>query len=146
MFYKDLSFYQYYRSSPMKNLLNVGWLDDKNEFLVGASPLDFRQKLESIIIGNNDFDAHFNRVRCIHSCNICGERDITISNGKTESVLGMSEILVPQVENKLFFAAPSMIIHYVNVHNYLPPQPFIDAVMRLDLAQKYCADYIFDGL
>lgn len=146
MFYKDLSFYQYYISSPIKNVLNVGWLDNENDFAVGELPPEFCQKLELVIIGNNHFDVHFNRIRGVHPCNLCGEREVAIVNGGREDLLGMTEILIPDVEKKLFFASPSMVAHYIKVHGYLPPQPFIDAVLQLDLTQNYCAEEVFDEL
>jgi hypothetical protein len=30
---------------------------------------------------------------------------------------------------KIFYDVPQMLIHYCEIHNYLPPQEFIDAVM-----------------
>jgi len=146
MFYKDLSFYQYYISSPIKNILNIGWLDSKNDFPVGNSPSEFAKKLEAIIIGDDHFDVHYNRVRGIHACNLCGEREVTIHAGNKEMLLGMTEILIPDVGNNLFFASPSMIVHYVKVHNYHPPQSFINAVLQLDVKRHYCAEDVFDGL
>lgn len=29
------------------------------------------------------------------------------------------------------YAAPTLIHHYVSIHNYHPPQPFLDALMRV---------------
>jgi hypothetical protein len=43
--------------------------------------------------------------------------------------IGSDEIWVPG-ENGRIYAAPSLIVHYVEEHNYLPPPPFIEAVLR----------------
>lgn len=47
-----------------------------------------------------------------------------------ESVmLGSAEIWVPGREGCIY-AAPTLIVHYVEAHEYLPPPEFIEAVLR----------------
>ena len=33
-------------------------------------------------------------------------------------------------ENGVIFSAPTLMIHFVEAHAYLPPAPFLEAVMR----------------
>lgn len=42
--------------------------------------------------------------------------------------LGRGEIRV--MGDETIYAAPDLIIHYIQNHQYLPPEPFIDAVMN----------------
>ncbi|MGW6949192.1 DUF7919 family protein [Streptomyces xanthophaeus] len=51
--------------------------------------------------------------------------------GDLRASAGTGEIRVPCSPGTVF-AAPSLIGHYVVVHSYLPPQPFIEAVLAFD--------------
>lgn len=51
----------------------------------------------------------------VHQCEFC--RDC-LDNG---------DIVVPSGE--LLFVSPTMLVHYVEVHTYLPPADFINAVL-----------------
>ncbi|PHR68538.1 hypothetical protein [Alcanivorax sp.] len=146
MFFNDLSLYEYHLSKPVKQILNVGWLDGGKEFTKGDSPSVFCQKLASVIIGGAGFDANFNRIRGVHPCDLCGDREVVIFSNGEEELLGMSEILIPNSEGDGYFASPSMVYHYITVHSYLPPEPFMNAVLNVDLSKEYLADDIFDAL
>ncbi|GAB6261036.1 hypothetical protein PSSHI_12790 [Photobacterium sp. R1] len=41
-----------------------------------------------------------------------------------------------------FFAAPSMVYHYVEKHSYLPPQEFVEVVMAFDCTKKFTAQKV----
>jgi hypothetical protein len=43
--------------------------------------------------------------------------------------LGSAELWVPASDGSIF-AAPNMIVHYVEMHGYLPPPAFVLAVER----------------
>ena len=47
--------------------------------------------------------------------------------------MGHSEIWIPNSPRKIYYACPSLVIHYIEKHDYRPPDAFIDAVMSLDL-------------
>lgn len=146
MYYKDLSLYTYKLSNPVESVLNIGWLDKDKEFSKGKVSLEFLNKLKSVIVGNADFDANFNRIRGIRPCSLCGERNNQIEYGGQAEMLGMSEILVPMVDESGYFASPSMLYHYIAEHDYLPSEQYIKAVNAVDLKQKYFADDLFDEL
>jgi hypothetical protein len=42
-------------------------------------------------------------------------------------LVGNGEIRVFSAEGEIF-AAPTMLLHYITVHNYLPPPSFLEAV------------------
>lgn len=54
----------------------------------------------------------------------------TTYNGQTRRV-GYYELRVWGQDGKVY-AAPSLIFHYMNEHNYEPPKEFINAVMSSD--------------
>ena len=146
MYYKDLSLYIYKLSSPVESVFNIGWLSKDQDFSKGRVSPEFLNKLKSVIVGNADFDANFNRIRGVHPCSLCGERNSEIEyDGQTE-MLGMSEVLVPMVSGNDYFAAPSMVYHYIVEHDYLPPKEYLKAVNAVDLRQKYFADNLFNEL
>ena len=54
---------------------------------------------------------------------------IRMRSGLRPVWLGNGEIRVTG-EDGTVYAAPTMIAHYVAEHHYLPPQEFVDAVLR----------------
>lgn len=110
--------------------LAIGWLDKDHEFPLGDVPLEFTERLfifcGTPLIGLQTFGVHF--------CEFCDDTQISIvfESGK-ELGLGSSEIRIPSLDGKFYFAAPDLIHHYVSVHRYRPPQPFIDAVLACPL-------------
>lgn len=114
MYFEDLTSYEYVKI-PEKSF-NVGWLDDKHEFTKGEPPLGFVEKLEQ-------YKHHTAMLtKGFHMCQFC-------SDDVPKKSYSSNEIRVVSSEGKLY-ASPTMIIHYVKEHNYLPPQEFIDAVMN----------------
>jgi hypothetical protein len=111
-FYEDLSPYNYNHHS--KKELNIGWLQKNQPFISGESPTGFIDKL------NLYLHSDFTLFHCLgdHDCEFCNECESACC-----------EIRVVSVDGKIY-AAPELIKHYIEVHNYLPPQEFIDAVMN----------------
>jgi hypothetical protein len=64
------------------------------------------------------------------------------SDGRVDT-LGAAEIWIPSKDRNVFFAAPSMVYHYVEKHSYLPPEEFVVAVMSFDLSTPYKAQDIY---
>ncbi|MCP4985734.1 MAG: hypothetical protein GY928_06560 [Colwellia sp.] len=62
-----------------------------------------------------------------------------ILNSETKT-LGSCEIWIPSENDKLIFISSSMIIHYIEAHDYCPPEVFIDAVMSADINSSFHAD------
>ena len=85
-----------------------------------------------------------NKIRSIHPCNLCDEESFEISGASKAMCLGASEIWVPCGDK--YFAAPSMILHYIEVHNYRPPVEFVDAVKAMDLSLEYSGQKVYDQL
>lgn len=141
MFYEDLSNYEYFFSDNSGKFKNVGWLEKNEDFTKGNVSSAFIEKLKELFFETNTYSTEANLIRGkSHCCNLCGKNEITLSfNGETKT-LGSSEIWIPSECGKLIFISPSMIIHYIEVHDYRPPIVFIDAVMDADITSYFNAN------
>jgi hypothetical protein len=139
MLFDDLSPYQYKSSKPIESILNVGWINSNNDCSTGAISIEFLNKLERLINDDQQVDVHFNIIRGVNPCEICGKREVTANNSDS-TLLGMSEILIPDRNNKVFYASPSMVMHYIKDHNYLPPKCFIDSVLNFSFESYFAED------
>lgn len=148
----DLPPYARYGDSPLDSVKCIGWLDNY--------PFPLMTRHSEAVIDNlwriigpdkGTFDAHANKVRCIRRCQFCGrEIDYVKLSGKP-GVLGMSEIWIPASEgdsgqDAAWYVAPSLIVHFMEVHGYSPPDCFLDAILRFDFLQSYQAQEICDAL
>src|SRR5262245_20519946 len=121
-FYSDLSEYTYHRSkSHRSRTKNVGWLEPGHQFERVKPARDTLDRLW-------DFGkVSIAQMRGIHQCEFChDESNFTERYGET-LLLGDSEIRVFSPDGNIF-AAPTLIYHYVNVHDYKPPDEFIKAL------------------
>ena len=133
MYYRDLSNYSYHLTKPIPKAKNVGWLDAAHEFPKGEVSPALLEKLRALIIGTKDSDVIVNKVRCIHPCNFCGLENVVLSGVHRKVHLGMSQIWIPDIGPNRFFAAPSMILHYIEKHQYRPPSTFLDAIEHFEI-------------
>ena len=129
--YADLSPYTYLDSRRVvadddgATALNIGWLGAGIRNPTGPAHDGFLPRLLELARHSH------NQTRGRHICALCDDPPaiITITHGLHRVGLGSSEIHVPGGEG-IVYAAPTMICHYVAAHEYLPPQEFVDAVMR----------------
>jgi hypothetical protein len=131
---------------PLDCVRFVGWLGPQIVYSTGDAPAKFVDALRRVTLHQTDeFDAHVNLVRGIRPCSFCLE-DIYYPSPdrKHPKLLGISELWIPYDGGWL--AAPSMILHYVEFHHYLPPGEFIAGVMELDLSKPYSGQEVYDTL
>lgn len=114
MFINDLAPMPDATSRSGATAVAVGWLDLCQSFTKGPTPLDFRHKLGALCMNP------VRRTRGFHICPFC----------KNDQVQGNGEIHVP-ASNGEVFVAPSLVWHYVVIHNYQPPNQFVNAVLGL---------------
>tara|TARA_B100000809_G_C15096006_1_gene515020 strand:- start:143 stop:595 length:453 start_codon:yes stop_codon:yes gene_type:complete len=138
MFYSDLSNYDYFFSDNSGKFKNVSWLEKNKAFTKGNVSFEFTEKLKGLFFETNSYLTEANLMRGpSHCCNLCGKNEIALSlNGETKT-LGLCEIWTPSEDGELIMISPSMIIHYIEAHDYLPPEVFIDAVMDIDLTSSF---------
>ncbi len=141
MYIPDLSPYCYRLPYCLNGVQTVGWLDASHDFPVGNPSNELIDKLRVLIkTRTKTFDLHVNTVRGIHPCNFCGE-DIQLDR---KTMLGMSEIWIPSGE--LWLATPSLVIHYMEAHGYIPPNVFSDGVIGLDTSMTILSQAEYDRL
>ena len=146
MYFPDLSPYTYSMKRPVPDVLNVGWLDRSMPFSKGIVPNRFVDQLR------NWFSvAHVNQMRGIQECNLCRIEQCSllplsdhpsITIGDRTSFLGSKEIWIPGEGGKIF-ASPGLVIHYVDAHEYRPPEEYIAAVMNENAMSKWNAEAEF---
>jgi hypothetical protein len=117
---------------PEDGLVAIGWLDPDQGFERGPVPPEFTAELRRLC------EAGVNRTRGFHACPMCPlppspqipkPRMVASAMGDGEYIVGSAEIRV-EGEDGTRYAAPDMIVHYVDAHGYRPPEAFIAAVLR----------------
>lgn len=110
-FYEDLSPYNYTHYCEQE--LNVGWLEKGQPFPIGDVPEEFLNKLE--LYTQRNFLIF--KTKGMHRCEFCSE-----NHGSSNEIRVISD-------SGIAYAAPTLILHYIAEHKYLPPQEFVDAVL-----------------
>ena len=125
-----------YENLPDEELeTNVGWLDEGYRYPVGPVPRASVEALSGLCrVGVLP-------MRGVHYCNLCAPKrerrscadlvSTVVQSSAGDYYVGNAEIRVPR-SNGVPYAAPNMVIHYVVVHGYCPPEGFIEAVLSLD--------------
>jgi hypothetical protein len=123
-YFRDLSDYVYSSSaSDVEPAKNVGWLDAGFDFAVAAPTEQLLSCLWQFCL------VSIQPTRGLHQCPFCAPPpgSVTERNG-VKVLLGSAEIRVFAPSGNPAFAAPNLIYHYVSVHHYLPPDPFLEAL------------------
>jgi hypothetical protein len=141
MFFPDLGTYDYYSTRPFPGVRTIGWLDDEHPFPKGDASADIIDKLRLVVMGNERVNVVVNPIRGVHPCNLCGADRFPNSDLR----MGSTEIWIPYDLGK-FYAAPSMIFHYIEDHQYEPPRQFLEAVANLNLNKRFNAQEEYDKL
>ncbi len=145
MYIADFEEYRFGIPFPLPNVRAIGWLDADHDYQKGASVGVFVERLWQLIeTRNSQFDLHANVVRGIHPCNFCGEDICRMRSDGKRTMLGMSELWVPFQHR--WFAAPTLIVHYVEQHEYQPPQDFVSAVLDVDKHSQINAQEAFEKM
>lgn len=124
MYFEDLTIYEYFNEFINSQTLNVGWLDAKHSFKREQSSSDFLDKLFQMCLYS------LNKSRGYHQCPFCTKSPwgLKVERRGQKAILGGAEIRVKGLNDKIY-AAPDLIYHYVEAHNYSPPEEFIKAVL-----------------
>lgn len=137
--FDDLTNYSY-RIAPfsLKGVKNVGWLKLDSPIPLGGVAVDTLRKLKEIITGNGIFNAIVEPIRESPVCPICGELNLRDTKGR---YLANAELWIPAGE--MIYASPISIVHYIEVHNYRPPQEYIEAIDALDILEMFMANDVY---
>lgn len=129
MYLPDLSTYPFLESKDNIVFKAVGWLDVNHNFTQGSVTNEFMACLwgfcQTPMIVSMGF----------HDCDLCNKfnygygvyakrEDMQIRLGSTIVAVfdGFSDYTV--------YVAPDMIYHYILEHQYLPPQQFVDSILK----------------
>ena len=103
----------------------MGWLDRAHTFPKGQVARNFFEALATLAVDPWQPAVAGGR----HACELCvftgGPASITV--GDPTILIGSSNIFVPA--DGVVYVAPSLVLHYIDAHEYLPPEPFQRAVM-----------------
>lgn len=107
----------------------VGWLRRGQNFEAGPVPDNFPDALLAFCLDRHTVCARPGSLPCL----LCGQRPAPITldgEGARSGVahFGVAEIRVLGRDD--IYAAPTLIHHYVTVHQYRPPDVFIRAVLQ----------------
>ena len=123
MYIPDLTAYCYEESYIRAGLVAVGWLDQDHAFPRGDAPGEVRERLWKYL------ERPIVQTRGWHPCPWCATtRAIRVRQGETEHLLGDAEIRVFSNTGEAY-AAPNLVYHYIDTHQYLPPARFLNAVL-----------------
>ena len=127
-YYQDLSPFSELGLPPSESVLAVGWLDAGNDYKKGQVSRDVADSLLGLL--SNVWEPGVTAGR--HRCTFCyitgGPTSIYASDRSIE--LGSSNLYLPSESQKVLYVAPSLIVHYMDAHEYLPPAEFQEAVLR----------------
>ena len=107
-YYEDLTCCDYFMGN---GLIAVGWIEPEHPFEQGPVPESFLLALRSLL-AFPWFPYHFAGG---HHCGLC------------DSAYGSANLIVPGKSG--FFVCPVLILHYIEEHQYHPPQAFQEAVL-----------------
>ena len=99
----------------------VGWLDDKHPYARGPVPEPVRWRLARFAeqAGTSTEALNWVCFMGFHTCELCNRA----RNGRNFGV----------VAGPLVYVCPAMIAHYVEVHDYQPPEEFQRALLTCPL-------------
>jgi hypothetical protein len=112
-FFADLTPHSYSPTGGLE-ILNIGWLDEGQTFPVGPTSQPFQDALLELC--EHPIILH----RGVHKCWFC--------RGKLQDMVGNGQIRV-LTGSGIWYAAPTLVHHYVTRHGYSPPADFVDAVL-----------------
>ncbi|MFD7440102.1 hypothetical protein [Streptomyces sp. NPDC059909] len=130
-YYADLTPYTYDRDNwhPEASglwhgvpLVNMGWLDSDMPYPKGIVPEGLAETLKAMTRTHRA-----QQTRGYHLCPWCASRTRA---GHPDGPRGSAEIRV--MGNGIAYAAPELIAHYVEAHEYVPPADFVEAVLSSD--------------
>lgn len=103
---------------------SIGWLHPEFPYTKGQVTNDFLARLKQFVEQSSDSaDAlFFGALGGFHTCEFCGGSH------------GIANFGVPC--DGILFVAPEMVVHYIEEHQYRPPDVFVNAVMHSPLPES----------
>ena len=125
--YADLTPCEYFGVEYAPGLRSVGWLEKEHPHRRGAVSPEFIFALETLLIASWQPGVFVG----VHPCPFCrisgGPATFSTTTG-AEIQLGGNNLYLPG--DGFLYVAPSTIIHYIDAHEYAPPDEFQTAVLN----------------
>ena len=138
-YYEDLNRCYYFDNlAPGVQFIAVGWLSHKYPFPTGVISKAAKSRLISFLKDPWDFSAFWGS----HLCDICAPAGSELKSGAPLFLpleftqfpeipdLGSSNLFIPDAESNNIYVVPSLIVHYIESHQYNPPIQFQDSLMK----------------
>lgn len=109
-------------------LISVGWLDRAHEYPRGTVSVDFFRALARLLVDPWQPAIFAGREPC-SLCQFSGGPGMLVFEG-SEVRLGSTNLFVPSPRQSKVFVAPSLVVHYIDAHGYVPPEEFQVAVLQ----------------
>lgn len=122
MWFEDLTQCNYF--AEFFPTIAIGWLENGKPFVTGETSKEIVERIHTY----NKTSGMYYRFLGYHECDFCDYINIE---------LGATTILIFYKEK--VYACPALIIHYIEKHQYRPPDEFIEAVLNYNhqLAVEY---------
>ena len=124
--YADLQPCGYFCVDFAFGLQAIGWLDKDYPYYRGPVSPDFVSALKALLVDPWQPFVFGGFHRC-QFCRISGGPSTFPGIAGAEILLGGNNLFVPG--DGFLYVAPSTIIHYMDAHEYSPPNHFQDAVL-----------------
>jgi hypothetical protein len=129
MYFTDLSLCHYHpgcldADSWRVPLLTIGWLEHPNQFRRGTAPVGLLDRLHLLVTLTRTTYSHLT-FRGQHFCSHCK----AVKDLSQPGPISLSEVTIIVPGEKVVYAVPAGIVHYIEHHAYLPPPEFIQAVL-----------------
>jgi predicted enzyme related to lactoylglutathione lyase len=136
-YFPDLSAYKsmaHQLIPRFKEVLTVGWLEKGHEYPTGEIDAETIAKLNALLESPKTYTL---QSRGFHECDFCTiEQRVYPTYKERKIALGSAQLWIPG-SSGVIYAAPTLIIHYIEDHGYRPPDEFIEAVKGFDLDSNW---------
>jgi hypothetical protein len=127
MYFPDLTPCTYFPIEDPDKLLAVGWLDSSHDIPNGSIGVPFVERLVQLLYDPWQPGLFMGLAEC-EFCRFSGGPQSFCLSGQNNSVqIGVNNLFVPG--DGCLFVAPSLVVHYIDAHQYCPPLVFQQAVM-----------------
>lgn len=125
-YFEDLSSCEAFADPDVSGqILAVGWLERDCAYQRGPVQEEVVDILVKLLIDPWQPVASAGWHDCPFCCLSRGPR--TLMYKKAQVHMGISNVFIPG--NGCVYVAPSLILHYIDAHEYLPPPPFCQALL-----------------
>jgi hypothetical protein len=125
-YYEDLSPCLYFGEKFADKLVAVGWLDLGKNYRKGDIDKEVTNKLVELLV--NPWQPFV--AGGWHECPFCristGPRRLEHKGSTIE--MGANNLFIPS--NGFLYVAPSLIVHYIDAHEYSPPKAFCEVMLK----------------